>query len=107
MAEPIVAPQAASMFSSLMPIFLIFIVFYFLLIRPQSKKQKEHQKLLEGLKKGDRVVTASGLYGTVHEVQGNIVKLKISENVNVQMLKSAISAVINETVSQSVQIEKK
>ena len=107
MAEPNVAPQAASMFSSLMPIFLIFIVFYFLLIRPQSKKQKEHQKLLEGLKKGDRVVTASGLYGTVHEVQGNIVKLKISENVNVQMLKSAISAVINETVSQSVQIEKK
>ena len=103
MAEPSVAPQAASMFSSLMPIFLIFIVFYFLLIRPQSKKQKEHQKLLEGLKKGDRVVTASGLYGTVHEVQGNIVKLKISENVNVQMLKSAISAVINETT----QIEKK
>ena len=107
MAEPSVAPQAASMFSSLMPIFLIFIVFYFLLIRPQSKKQKEHQKLLEGLKKGDRVVTASGLYGTVHEVQGNIVKLKISENVNVQMLKSAISAVINETAAQSVQIEKK
>ena len=107
MAEPNLAPQASSMFSSLMPIFLIFIVFYFLLIRPQSKKQKEHQKLLEGLKKGDRVVTASGLYGTVHEVQGNIVKLKISENVNVQMLKSAISAVINETVSQSVQIEKK
>jgi preprotein translocase subunit YajC len=107
MAEPNVAPQAASMFSSLMPIFLIFIVFYFLLIRPQSKKQKEHQKLLEGLKKGDRVVTASGLYGTVHEVQGNIVKLKISENVNVQMLKSAISAVINETAAQSVQIEKK
>jgi len=107
MAEPIASPQGAAMFSSLMPIFLIFIVFYFLLIRPQSKKQKEHQKLLEGLKKGDRVVTASGLYGTVHEVQGNIVKLKISENVNVQMLKSAISAVINETAAQSVQIEKK
>ena len=65
------------------------------------------KQLAEGLKKGDRVVTASGLYGTVHEVQGNIVKLKISENVNVQMLKSAISAVINETAAQSVQIEKK
>ncbi|MFA5779798.1 MAG: preprotein translocase subunit YajC [Elusimicrobiota bacterium] len=103
MAEPSVAPQGAAMFSSLMPIFLIFIVFYFLLIRPQSKKQKEHQKMLDNLKKGDRVITASGLYGTVHEIQGNIVKLKISENVNVQMLKSAISAVINETP----QIEKK
>ncbi|MFH0948532.1 MAG: preprotein translocase subunit YajC [Elusimicrobiota bacterium] len=94
----VAAPQGASMFSSLMPIFLIFIVFYFLLIRPQSKKQKEHQKMLEGLKKGDRVVSASGLYGTVHEIQGNIVKLKISENVNVQMLKSSISAVITETI---------
>ena len=103
MAEPNVAPQGAAMFSSLMPIFLIFIVFYFLHIRPQSKKQKEHQKMLEALKKGDRVITASGLYGTVHEIQGSIVKLKISENVNVQMLKSAISAVINETP----QIEKK
>ncbi|MBI5573972.1 MAG: preprotein translocase subunit YajC [Elusimicrobia bacterium] len=103
MAEPIAVPQGTAMFSSLMPIVLIFIVFYFLLIRPQSKKQKEHQKMLEALKKGDRVITASGLYGTVHEIQGNTVKLKISENVNVQMLKSAISAVITETT----QIEKK
>lgn len=103
MAEPNAVPQGAAMFSSLMPIFLIFIVFYFLLIRPQSKKQKEHQKMLDNIKKGDRVITASGLYGTVHEIQGSIVKLKISENVNVQMLKSSISAVITETP----QIEKK
>lgn len=97
------AAQGPTVFSSLMPIFLIFIVFYFLLIRPQAKKQKEHQKMLENLKKGDRVVTASGIYGTVHDIQGNIVKLKISDNVNVQMLKTAISAVITETT----QIEKK
>lgn len=99
--------QQPSMFVSLMPILLIFIVFYFLLIRPQAKKQKEHQKLLADLKKGDRVITASGLYGTVHEIQGNNVKLKIAENTNVQMLKSAISAVINETAAPSAQIEKK
>ena len=101
------ASQGGAMFSSLMPIFLIFIVFYFLLIRPQSKKQKELQKMLNNLKKGDKVITASGIYGTVHDIQGSTVKLKISENVNVQMLKSAISAVINEPAAQSVQIEKK
>ena len=107
MPEPSAVSSGATMFSSLMPIVLIFVVFYFLLIRPQSKKQKEHQKTLDNLKKGDRVITASGIYGTVHEIQGNIVKLRISENVNVQMLKSAISAVINDAASQSVQIEKK
>lgn len=99
--------QQPNMFVSLMPILLIFVVFYFLLIRPQAKKQKEHQKLLADLKKGDRVITASGLYGTVHDIQGNNVKLKISENTNVQMLKSAISGVINESAAQSAQIEKK
>jgi preprotein translocase subunit YajC len=90
-----VSPGAA-MFSSLMPIFLIFIVFYFLLIRPQTKKQKEHQKMLDNLKKGDRIITASGMYGSVHEIQGNIVKLRISDNVNVQLLKSAIATVVKE-----------
>ncbi|MBN1385058.1 MAG: preprotein translocase subunit YajC [Elusimicrobia bacterium] len=95
--------QQPSMFTSLMPIFLIFIVFYFLLIRPQAKKQKEHQKMLGELKKGDRVVTASGLYGTIHDIQGNNVKIKIAEGVNVQMLKSAISGVVTDTA----QIEKK
>lgn len=96
MAQPTAAP-GPTIFSSLMPIFLIFIVFYFLLIRPQAKKQKEHRRMLENLKKGDRVVTSSGIYGTVHDIQDNIVKLKISESVNVQMLKTAISAVITDT----------
>ncbi|OGS45990.1 MAG: preprotein translocase subunit YajC [Elusimicrobia bacterium RIFOXYD2_FULL_34_15] len=99
--------QGASMFSSMLPIILIFVVFYFLLIRPQAKKQKEHLKMINNLKKGDRVITISGIYGTVHEIQGNIVKIKISENVNVQMLKSAISAVINETVQSTPVIENK
>ncbi|MFH1540323.1 MAG: preprotein translocase subunit YajC [Elusimicrobiota bacterium] len=115
MNEPNVAPHGAAMFSSLMPIFLIFIVFYFLLIRPQSKRQKEHRIMINGLKKGDRVITASGLYGTIHEIQDNIVKLKISDladnkmgSVNIQILKSSISAIVNEANSTtSVQIEKK
>ncbi|HAM39042.1 MAG: preprotein translocase subunit YajC [Elusimicrobia bacterium RIFOXYC2_FULL_34_12] len=101
------AAQGASMFSSLLPIILIFVVFYFLLIRPQAKKQKEHQKMLNNLKKGDRVITLSGIYGNVQDIQGNIVKLKISENVNVQILKSAISAVVNENAQNVPVIENK
>ncbi|MEW6557357.1 MAG: preprotein translocase subunit YajC [Elusimicrobiota bacterium] len=97
MPEPIsVNTPGGAMFSSLMPIFLIFIVFYFLLIRPQTKKQKEHQKMLDNLKKGDRIITSSGIYGTVQDFQGNNIKLKIAENVNIQILKTAISAVITE-----------
>lgn len=98
MPEPTsIGSSGGAIFSSLMPIFLIFIVFYFLLIRPQSKKQKEHQKMLDSLKKGDRIITSSGIYGTIQDLQGNNVKLKIAENVNIQILKSAISAVINAT----------
>ncbi|MDD5687090.1 MAG: preprotein translocase subunit YajC [Elusimicrobia bacterium] len=96
-----VAP-GVSIFTSLMPIFLIFIVFYFLLIRPQGKKQKELQKMLNNLKKGDRVITTSGIYGNVNEIQENIVKLKISENTNIQILKSAISIVVTEPVKEII-----
>lgn len=78
----------------LWPILLIFVIFYFLLIRPQQKKQKQHQKMVEAIKKGDRVVTSGGMYGTVVGVKENVVVLKIAENVKVEFTKSAISHVI-------------
>ena len=94
-------PSAGSaLIMNLMPIFIIFLVFYFLSIKPQMKKQKEHQKMLDNLKKGDKVVTNGGIYGTIVEVQQNIFKLKIAENVNVQILKSAVLTLVqDETVS--------
>ena len=79
-----------AMMMNLMPIIVIFLVFYFLSIRPQMNKQKTHQKMLEGLKKGDRVVTNGGIYGTIVDVQQNVLKLKIAENVNIQILKNAV-----------------
>jgi preprotein translocase subunit YajC len=78
----------------LWPIVLIFVIFYFLLIRPQQKKQKDHQKMLGSIKKGDRVVTSGGVYGTVVGVKDNVVVLKIAENVKVEFAKSAISHII-------------
>jgi preprotein translocase subunit YajC len=78
----------------LWPIVLIFVIFYFLLIRPQQKKQKEHQKMLESITKGDRVVTSGGIYGTVVGVKETVVVLKIAENVKIEVAKSAISHIV-------------
>ena len=68
-----------NMFASLMPFILIFVVFYFLLIRPQQKKQKEHQKMLEGLKKGDAVITAGGLLGRIIEVREDFMVVDLGD----------------------------
>ena len=83
-----------SLFTSLIPILLIFVIFYFLLIRPQQKKQKEHQDMVSALRKGDRVVTNGGIFGTVSDVKEHIVVLRIAENVKVEIAKSAVATVI-------------
>ena len=72
----------------------LFLIMYLLLIRPQRKRQKEHDKLLKDLKKGDRVVTSSGMFGTVFAIneEKNIVVLRLTEEVKVEILKSAIAA---------------
>jgi len=87
----------ASPLSMLVPIVGMLAIFYLLLIRPQQKRQKETQKMIEAIRKGDRVVTSSGLYGSVVGVKDNVVVLKIAENVKVEMLKSAISGVVEKS----------
>jgi preprotein translocase subunit YajC len=79
---------------TLFPILLIFVIFYFLLIRPQQKRQKEHQKMLESIQKGDRVLTTGGLYGNVIGIKENIVVLKIAENVKIEVAKSAVTHIV-------------
>ena len=73
---------------------LLFIMMYLLLIRPQKKKQKEHEQLISSLKKGDKVVTSGGMFGTIFAIddEHNKVVLKISENVKLEFLKSSIAA---------------
>jgi preprotein translocase subunit YajC len=89
-----------SPWSGIWMIALIFIIFYFLLIRPQQKKQKEHQKLMDSLTKGDKVVTSGGIYGTVIGVKEGIVVLKIAEEVKIEVAKSAVTAVIDKAQAQ-------
>ena len=78
-----------------LPLVLIFVVFYFLLIRPQQKKQQEHRTMLEGLRRGDRVVTGGGIVGTVNKVVGaEEVEVDIAQGVRVKVLRSTISSVL-------------
>jgi preprotein translocase subunit YajC len=94
------APQAGgqpggmpAMISSFLPLILIFVVFYFLLIRPQQKKAKEHQQMLDNIKKGDKVITAGGIYAVVENVGTNTLSVKIAENVKVKVGKGYIATV--------------
>ena len=78
-----------------LPLVLIFVVFYFLLIRPQQKKQKDHRTTLEALRRGDRVVTGGGILGTVSKVVSNDeVEVDIASNVRVRVLRSTITSVL-------------
>jgi preprotein translocase subunit YajC len=92
------APQGGQggplgMISSLLPLVLIFVIFYFLLIRPQQKKAKEHRQMVENVKKGDKIITSGGIYGVVENVGANTITLKIAENVKVKFGKGYIATV--------------
>ncbi len=82
------------------PLILIFVIFYFFLIRPQQKKVKEHKLMVEGLKRGDKVITTGGIIGSVERIIDNEkVEVKISENVSVEIVRSSgIQSLVNNTV---------
>ncbi|WP_114391587.1 preprotein translocase subunit YajC [Oleisolibacter albus] len=91
-------PDAAAGLIQFLPLVLIFVVFYFLLIRPQQKKLKEHKTMLEALRRGDRVVTGGGIVGTVIKVgTEDDVTVEIAENVRVRVVRSTIQSVLART----------
>ncbi|MCF7916468.1 MAG: preprotein translocase subunit YajC [Candidatus Omnitrophica bacterium] len=83
--------NTGNIFYQLMPLIFLFAVFYFLLIRPQKKQQKEHQKMIANLKKNDQVVTSGGIHGTIVAVKDKTFTLRIDEGAKVQVDKNAIS----------------
>ncbi|MBI4375589.1 MAG: preprotein translocase subunit YajC [Elusimicrobia bacterium] len=85
----------ANPFMSLVPIVAIFVIFYFLLIRPQQKQQKEHQKMLEDLKKGDKILTAGGLSGTIVGIKGDELEVQFSQTVKLNVARSAVTRLIS------------
>lgn len=84
-----------SAITSLIPLVIMFGIFYFLLIRPQQKKAKEHKALLDALKKGDQVVTAGGMHGKITAVEDNVVTIEVANNVNIKFNKGHVAAVVD------------
>ena len=87
--------QPGSPFGMIIPLIFIVLIMYFFMIRPQSKKQKEMQKLLDSLEKGDKVVTIGGIHGKISSVKEKSVVLEIDDNVKVEFNKTAIATVVN------------
>ena len=90
--------MSGSGFAQFIPLILIFVIFYFFLIRPQQKKVKEHKLMVASLKRGDEVVTSGGVIGKIERILGDDkVDLSISENVTIQVVQSTIQSLLNKT----------
>jgi len=99
---PILQEQTGTqLVSMLIPFGLIILVFYFLIIRPQNKKQRETKEMLSAIKKNDRVVTIGGLRGTVHAIRDDAIVLRVDDEVKIEFNKTAIASVIRPQVSKN------
>ena len=88
--------MSGSGFAQFIPLILIFVIFYFFLIRPQQRKVKEHKLMVSALKRGDEVVTSGGVIGRVERILGeDRVDISISENVTIQVVQSTIQSLLN------------
>ena len=88
------ATQQPSMLASFIPLILIFLIFYFLLIRPQQKKQKEHKVLLDSIQRGDEILSSGGILGKVIKVDNDKLTVEIAKGVNVSVIRSTVADVI-------------
>ena len=93
-AQSAAAADPTGGFMQLLPIVLMFVVLYFLMIRPQMKRAKEHKALLESLNKGDEVVTGGGIAGRITKVGDNFITVEIANAVEIQVQKQAVSLVL-------------
>jgi len=101
------AQPQPDLLSTLLPFLFMGVVFYFILIRPQQKKQKQHQQLLANLKTGDRVVTSSGIHGLIANVKETTFLLKVADNVKIEIDKGAISGVEKQSEAKATVTEAK
>jgi preprotein translocase subunit YajC len=95
------AGQGAGGFGGLIPIILMFVIFYFLLIRPQQKRNKEHKEMITNLKKGDRVVTSGGIYGRITGLDEATITMEIADKVRVKVVRSNVSALAQSAAPQT------
>ena len=91
----------AAFIVNVLPIVAIGLIFYFLVIAPANKQRRVQQEMISSLKKGDRVLTSGGIYGTVQNVEAEVVYLKIAENVKIKVARSAVSGIVGGEESAS------
>jgi len=101
------ASSSGSFVSTLIMFGGMILIFYFLMIRPQQKKQKALQQMISQMKKGDRVVTIGGVYGTVHAVKESTVVIKVDDNARIEFSKSAIASVVSKAEQSETEQEAK
>jgi len=95
------ATGSGSLLMTVLPLALIFVIFYFFMIRPQNKKQKETEKMIAALKKGDKVITIGGIHGTISSTKEKTVIVKVDDTTKIEFLRSAISTVITDKVEKN------
>jgi preprotein translocase subunit YajC len=93
------AGQGGGGFGAFVPLILMFVIFYFLLIRPQQKKTKEHREMISNLKKGDRIMTSGGIHGRITGLADTTLTVEISDKVRVKINRGSVSALIQPTVN--------
>jgi preprotein translocase subunit YajC len=90
-------PGAGGGIAAFLPIILMFVIFYFLLIRPQQKKAKAHQEMITNLRKGDRVITSGGIHGTITSLDDSSATVEIADKVRVKVTRGSIAAVTSQS----------
>ena len=88
-------------FAQFIPLILIFVIFYFFLIRPQQKRVKEHKAMVQGLKRGDEIITSGGIIGTVDRVlEDDRIEVTLADNVKVQIIKNTVTSLLKKEETQ-------
>jgi preprotein translocase subunit YajC len=99
--NPAAAPQGGG-FEPIIFLVLMLVVFYFFLIRPQQKRAKKHKALVESLKRGDTVITSSGIYGRIVAIEGNVVTLEIAKNTRIKVLRNFVGGIADESTEKEL-----
>jgi preprotein translocase subunit YajC len=100
------APNPQNPLVQFFPFLILLVMFYFLLIRPQQKKAKEHQALIAAVKTGDRVVAAGGIHGVVANVKDHTVVLKVADQVKIEVDKASVTMVVKEDAAESAKTQR-
>ena len=101
------AGGAAGGFASFIPLILMFVIFYFLLIRPQQKKNKEHRDMINNLKKGDRIITSGGIHGIITAVNDSALTVEISDKVRIKLARHSVSGLLQPSAPSQPTAKKK